>query len=1311
MAQDFALRDHQEWINYLQPEGLVVSARALVDAQTLLDNAALRPLQEAYRSIAIEEGDDDEPHLRTDPLAILCDFLGWPLEFIDGTPGRPMPTELVYTNEDLGVRITPTYALRTKEPKDGEPRWMVLVQVLAPDAELDRESEEDGSSWKTTPSRRFERLLRETKIPIGLVVDERAVRLIYAPPHENTGTLTFPLAAMAEIEGRKILGGFHALLSRERLFIGPVEARLPALLEKSRKAQASVSTALSEQVLESLYELVRGFQAADARAGNGDLLRDVLTRNPDHVYQGLLNVLLRLITLLYAEDRGMLPQSDLFVRNYSLRGLFERLRIDYERYPDTMDHRYGAWNQLLVVFRLVDSGCAHAAMHMPARRGGLFGPGRFPFLEGRTLHEPQVPLVSDGTVFRVLSKLLIVDGERLSYRTLDVEHIGSVYETMMGFRMERATGRGIALKPKKTGGAPTTIDLDALLKEPSAKRAAWIKDTADQKLDGKALEATKAASTIEALVAALDKKIARTATPDVVAPGSMVLQPSDERRKSGSHYTPRSLTEPIVRKTLEPIFARLGADATPEQVLGLSVCDPAMGSGAFLVEACRQLAARVEQAWERHRVVPTLPLDEDLDLYAMRLVARRCLYGVDKNPVAVDLAKLSLWLATLARDHAFTFLDHALKCGDSLVGLDREQLASFHWKAQKQLAFVSGAIGKRVEAALELRDRIRNANEGVDVTELRCLHADAEAMTADVRLVGDLAIAAFFSADSDKKREAARKALEESVRNWLAADVGADTLRARDKELRDAHGAAPFHWWLEFPERFAGSPSGFDAFCGNPPFMSGTKTSERHGISYFDWLTTCFPPAGHQCDLSAYFLRRCFDLCSIDGAVGLLATNTIAQGDSREGGLLVITRSGGEIFCATRRFRWPGTAAVICSAVHVSRKAVPVQPILDGKPCERISAYLLCGHVDESPFDLATNPYYSAGTNIYSQGFLFDDSDPKATPLDEMRRLLIDEPSLAGRIRPYMGGQEINTDPQQRPSRFVIYLSDVIDESRLADWPRLTAIVREKVKPGRDALGSNPNNTPLRNRWWAYQAHRPELYARLAKRRHCLALSSVSAQFAVARLPTDRILAHTVSVLDLESFASFAVVQSCTHECWTRFLASSMKDDLRYTPADCFVTFPFPPNFEMSTALEMAGRTYHEFRAELMVRNNEGLTKTYNRYHAESEMGPDIYKLRELHAAMDRAVLNAYPELRDIQPSYRFIADYTETDDDGDEIPKSIRYRWPDEFRDEVLTRLLALNRRRYDEEVRMGLHAGSKLKGTRKATKVDGGMFDEGIQ
>jgi hypothetical protein len=253
-------------------------------------------------------------------------------------------------------------------------------------------------------------------------------------------------------------------------------------------------------------------------------------------------------------------------------------------------------------------------------------------------------------------------------------------------------------------------------------------------------------------------------------------------------------------------------------------------------------------------------------------------------------------------------------------------------------------------------------------------------------------------------------------------------------------------------------------------------------------------------------------------------------------------------------------------------------------------------------------------------------------------------------------------------------------------WPCLKSIVEQKVKPERQKLGSNPNNIPLKKRWWAYQAHRPELYARLQKMQRTLCISRHTEFVAFAFLPSSIVFSEAIVVIADESDHLFAVLSSRTHETWARFLGSKIGLTLRYTPSDCFETFPFPEKFETDANLEAAGKEYYEFRAALMVKNNEGLTKTYNRFHDPGETTPEIQKLRTLHAAMDRAVLDAYG-WTDLKPTFEFLLDYEEDDDDEDETGKANkkkkpwRYRWPDEFRDTVLARLLELNKERAEQE------------------------------
>jgi hypothetical protein len=172
-----------------------------------------------------------------------------------------------------------------------------------------------------------------------------------------------------------------------------------------------------------------------------------------------------------------------------------------------------------------------------------------------------------------------------------------------------------------------------------------------------------------------------------------------------------------------------------------------------------------------------------------------------------------------------------------------------------------------------------------------------------------------------------------------------------------------------------------------------------------------------------------------------------------------------------------------------------------------------------------------------------------------------------------------------------------------------------------------------------------------------------------------------------------------------------MKDDLRYTPSDCFETFPFPVGVETNPCLEQAGRDYYEYRAALMVRNNEGLTKTYNRFHDPNERSADILKVRELHAAVHRAVLDAYG-WTGLKPTCEFLLDY-EDEEAGEEAggrqrKKPWRYRWLDDFRDEVLARLLELNKQRAEQEQRSGA-AADKTKGRRRrkpATQDGPGLF-----
>ena len=328
-----------------------------------------------------------------------------------------------------------------------------------------------------------------------------------------------------------------------------------------------------------------------------------------------------------------------------------------------------------------------------------------------------------------------------------------------------------------------------------------------------------------------------------------------------------------------------------------------------------------------------------------------------------------------------------------------------------------------------------------------------------------------------------------------------------------------------------------------------------------------------------------------------------------------------------------------------------------------------------------------------------------------MRRLVEKNPRNAERIFPYVGGEEVNNSPTQAPHRYIINFetfplrrtdlgqrwTGVTDDQRKSwldthvvpldypcpvaeDWPDLLAIVEAKVKPERLKQASIVNPS----RWWMFARPSTDMLHAIRGLRRVLAINcGATPHMSFCLLPNNQVFANTLAIIALDTYESLSLLQSRVHEIWARFFASSMKDDLRYTPSDCFDTFPFPLGSESSAVLEEVGRVYYDFRAQMMIRHQQGLTTVYNWFHDPNSECPEIPELRRLHDAMDRAVLDAYG-WTDIQPRCEFIPEFEDAEDEDDEgrpVRKKYRYRWPDETRDEVLARLLELNRQRAIEE------------------------------
>ena len=378
---------HLEWLGYVQPIGLIVSVPAMLEAQCYINKNIIGEHARFLECLPRDKNDEIIPEI-TDFAAFAAKCLEWEAEDLKEIPQRvPLSEELSSLEVILPQyheTLRPTHAVPVFEPKEDESPWQMLIQQLPTGTDFDEPSEADSSRhWHAAPQLKFERLLREAQVPIGLLCNCRQLRLVYAPRGESSGHATFNVDEMVQVAGRPMFAALHMLLSADRMFTLGEKQRLPAILANSRKYQNTVSTKLAEQVLAALYELMRGFQSAnDVR--KGELLREVLASDPNQVYSGLLRVLMRLVFVLYAEDRDLMSGDSVYSNNYSVSGLFERLREDAGRFPDTMDSRFGAWSQLLTLFRLVFEGGQHATFKLPPRKGYLFDPDRYPFLEGRT---------------------------------------------------------------------------------------------------------------------------------------------------------------------------------------------------------------------------------------------------------------------------------------------------------------------------------------------------------------------------------------------------------------------------------------------------------------------------------------------------------------------------------------------------------------------------------------------------------------------------------------------------------------------------------------------------------------------------------------------------------------------------------------------------------------------------------------------------------------------------------------------------------------------------------------------------------------
>jgi hypothetical protein len=1229
--------------------------------------------------------------------------------------------------------VRPDFVLAEPSVGSGERKPKLLIQVFPPSQDLGKAV--SGSRWAASVGTRMMELLHATEIRLGLVTNGEQWMLVDAPRGETTGFTTW--YASLWFDERSTLNAFQSLLGVRRFFGVAEDETLENLLARSANHQQEITDQLGLQVRHAVEILI---QAVDKAEQNAGARRDAPLQ-PDMLYEAALTVMMRLVFLLSAEERKLLPiDDDQYSNYYAVSTLREQLQtLASQQGEEVLERRFDAWSRLLAVFRAVHGGIRHQELNLPAYGGSLFDPNRYPFLEGRSnkgevKSGKEVPLAIDNrTVLHLLDalQLLRVDGEmrRLSFRALDVEQIGHVYEGLLDHKAVRAVevmlGLGGAkrlepemalskLEQERVKGEASFV---AWLKDETQKSPAALKNALGVDIQKDALKLSRLRSACGNDDALLGRilpfagliRMDDFGNPAVILPGSVYVTAGTSRRATGSHYTPRSLTEPIVQHTLEPLVYAGVAEGLPreewklrsaEELLDLKICDMAMGSAGFLVQVVRYLAERLIEAWGvdggrltvdgtdgLRSAVDGLMSDEDKLNYARRLVAERCIYGVDKNPLAVEIAKLSLWLVTLAKEKPFTFLDHALKCGDALVGTSAEDF--LRWANRKQTAAMSldqEVLREELDKARGLRKQLESfvALDVRDAERKSALLVEADAAMEHVKRGADLlAGVKLLGLNAQDAEDLQLRMVDSFLAGQLDGAFDADKHPDPASALSAAKKERVFHWEFEFPEVF--EKGGFSAIVGNPPFIGGQRISGEYGVPYRDYLVHHIADGRKgSADICAYFFLRAFNLQNNKGTFGLIATNTISQGDTREVGLDAITKRGGTIYRATNSAPWPGTAAVSVSIIHVQNSEYFGQKFLDEYLVDTISPLLDNTASNNNPNRLSANSGKSfQGSNILGMGFLMSE--------DEARKLTRKDERNKDVLFPFLNGEDLNSDPLQVPSRWVINFSDWSLE-KASKYSDCMDIVRTKVYPERQ----KNNDKNRRELWWRFTRPTLDLYKTITPLKRTLVAAQTSKYLSVSFQPTHYVFSHATIVLSLENGADFSVLSSNFHEVWVRKYASTLETRLRYIPTDCFETFPFPNNYSLSPALEKIGETYHEERRQIMLSRQEGLTATYNRFHNPEEGAGDIVRLRELHVEMDKAVASAYGW------------DDLELGHDFHETAQGVRFTVSESARREILSRLLKLNHERHEEEMKnaeLGMQNVKKEKKVKKGKSTDGQM------
>jgi hypothetical protein len=1147
-----------------------------------------------------------------------------------------------------------------------------LVHLIDPVESL-RQTPND--LWAATPIDRMEALLRDNGCAIGIVTDGRWWGLVCA--REGSMAASGVVDALTWIEEPRTRDAFLAVIGRQYIVGGDPTERLPVLFAESVAAAEEITEALGAQVRRAVELLVQSFSesAADAtRRGAPDPLPDTMHQ----VYEAAVTVMMRIVFLLFAEERGLLPSGELFEQGYGISGELDRLQArEVNDGEEALDATSLTWHRLLATSQALYRGASFESMRMPAYGGSLFDPARFGFMTATTDHGTLTLTVSDRVMLHVLrsvqqAMLKGAEARRISFRDIDVEQIGYIYEGLLGYTAVTVgeTYLGLRGTPGEEPEIPLSVLQQMVSEDMDPKKlAAAIHGWVEQ--DQPSAKPQSAAAIAKAVGAVVEPNIVSGLTqavggdeglrdrvlpwlglvrldlrgrPFVVLGGGLMVKETPSRKNAGAHYTPKSLAEEVVLHSLQPLCYSPGPHQSAakaewklkssDDILGLKVADIACGSGAFLVAAARYLADRVVEAWTSEN--PVNSQRGDLKVRAVREVVANCLYGADINDMAVEMCKLSLWLVSLDRDLPFSFVDDKIFHGNSLLGLTSlDQLRKLHIDptrvpAGEMFDIFNVDIDAIIRRAVELRERLATPIDDNDPARNSAAKhrqlAELRTVTEDLRTIADGVIAAGLPLGGKPG-----KALDEAYENLRVAVKAAHPRTGQPDTTHlgsiidvgltpavatDYHRWKPLHWIVEAPDVIA-DHGGFDAIIGNPPFLGGKKITGATGVAVREWFVHQIAgSATGNADLVAYFFLRARNLQSPGGMCGLIATNSVAQGDSRKVGLEQMLAMGFTITRAVQSQPWPSESVSLeYAAVWGTSSEIPssILRIANGCPVAHISALLEGGEATaQMPEQLSVNGGLAfQGCVIVGKGFIL--------PLELRAEWLEADPRMADVVVPLLTGDDISSRPDCSPSRAVVDFNDR-PESVARTYAVAFDRVERLVKPERMKV----NRKAHRERWWQFGDKRPALRQAMSHLDAVLVIARTSSNVMPVRAPTGIVFGDSLNVFATSSYSHQATLSSSVHQFWAVTYGGTLETRVRYVPSDVFETFPFP---ESSTSLDTLGCTLDTERNGIMRRRDLSLTQIYNLVNnpeISSKADRDVATMRELHVELDTAVIDAY---------------------------------------------------------------------------------------